>query len=254
VNETLFISDLHLDPGRPAASAIFFALLRSPRAARADALYILGDLFEVWLGDDVPLPGKDAVAQAIGGLASAGTPVFLMHGNRDFFIGERFAAESGCTLVADPSVIDLYGERTLLMHGDTLCTDDLAYQAFRKQVRDPAWQRGFLTLPFEERIRLGQQVREESRTNTQAKAAEIMDANQQEVERVMREHGVEHLIHGHTHRAGVHEFELDGRTVRRSVLGDWHAAGSLLSCAPGSQRLEVLSSDGADPVLISGRR
>ncbi len=239
MKETLFISDLHLDPARPAITELFFQLLKT-RAANADALYVLGDLFEMWLGDDDPSPGSAAVMDALRAVTAGGTPVFVMHGNRDFLIGPEFAARTGCTVLPDSAVIDLYGERTLIMHGDVLCTDDVAYQALRAQVRDPRWQQQILALPFEERMRLGRQLRDTSREEVQTKSAEIMDVNQEAVDRTLREHQVRLLIHGHTHRPAVHEFDLDGQPVRRIVLGDWYEQGSLLSFRPDGFDLETL--------------
>jgi UDP-2,3-diacylglucosamine hydrolase len=236
--ETLFISDLHLDPSRPAVTDRFFALLRSDRAQRALAIYILGDLFEAWLGDDDPTPAVGRIVAELRALRDAGTPLYFMHGNRDFLVGQRFAAESGCELLEEPAVIDLYGEQTLLMHGDSLCTDDTEYQSFRAMVRDPAWQARMLALPFEQRIELAKHARQESRNQTRAKDMQIMDVNPGAVARVMRELEVRLLIHGHTHRPGIHDFELDGRPARRIVLPDWYDKGGLLACAPGVQRLE----------------
>src|SRR5690606_30807690 len=151
----------HLDPARPAITELFFQLLKT-RAANADALYVLGDLFEMWLGDDDPSPGSAAVMDALRAVTAGGTPVLVMHGNRDFLIGPELAARTGCTVLPDSAVIDLYGDRTLIMHGDVLCTDDVAYQALRAQVRDPRWQQQILALPFEERVRLGRQLRNTS--------------------------------------------------------------------------------------------
>lgn len=242
MKETLFISDLHLDPSRPAITELFFRLLDT-RAHNAEALYILGDMFEMWLGDDDPSPASAAVMEALRAVTAGGTPVFVMHGNRDFLIGQGFTARTGCTLLPDAAVVDLYGERTLLMHGDTLCTDDSAYQALRSKVRDPRWQQQMLALPFEERVRLGRQLRDASREETQAKTAEIMDVNQGAVEQALRQHQVRLLIHGHTHRPATHEFELDGHAVRRIVLGDWYEHGSVLSYRPDGHRLETLPVD-----------
>lgn len=244
MKETLFISDLHLDPSRPAITELFFRLLNT-RARTAEALYILGDMFEMWLGDDDPSPANAVVMDALHAVTAGGTPVFVMHGNRDFLIGQGFAARTGCTLLPDAAVIDLYGERALLMHGDTLCTDDIAYQALRIKVRDPRWQQQMLALPFEERVRLGRQLRDASREEIQAKTAEIMDVNQGAVEQALRQHQVRLLIHGHTHRPAVHEFELDGRPVHRIVLGDWYEHGSVLAYWSDGHRLETLPVDSA---------
>jgi UDP-2,3-diacylglucosamine hydrolase len=209
------------------------------RAAHAAALYMLGDLFEVWLGDDDPDPAHPPVLNALHSL-SASVPVYFMHGNRDFLIGATFAQRSGCRLLADPTLIDLDGTPTLLLHGDTLCTDDIAYQDFRRMVRDPAWQRQFLALPIAERAALAANARAESRRQTGAKAEYIMDANPRAVESVMREQGVRRMIHGHTHRPAIHDFDLDGSPARRIVLGDWYEQGSVLSCRDETCVLETL--------------
>jgi len=225
---TLFISDLHLDPARPDITAQALELLH--REARgAEALYILGDLFEAWVGDDDPEPEKRRVIAALRELTDAGLPCFFMRGNRDFLVGERFAADSGCTLLEDPTVVEIHGTPVLLMHGDTLCTDDVEYQAFRRTVRDPRWQAAMLARPLEERIALARQLRAQSAASMAGKAEEIMDVNPGAVEAAMREHGVFTLLHGHTHRPAVHRFEVDGREAVRIVLGDWYTQGSVLA-------------------------
>jgi len=225
---TLFISDLHLDPARPDITTQALDFLAS-EARAADALYILGDLFEAWVGDDDPEPEKRRVIAALRKLGDAGLPLYFMHGNRDFLVGERFAADSGCTLLEDPTIIDLHGTRVLLMHGDTLCTDDHEYQAFRAMVRNPAWQQAMLARPLPERLALAQQLRETSAASMAGKSMEIMDVNQGAVEAAMRQHGVYTLLHGHTHRPAVHRFELDGHAAVRIVLGDWYTQGSVLT-------------------------
>jgi UDP-2,3-diacylglucosamine hydrolase len=240
VSATLFISDLHLSDERPAITALFLDFLRE-RAAGAAALYILGDLFEVWLGDDAVPPGYAPVLEGLQRLAGGGVPVYVMHGNRDFLLGGQFAHQSGCRLLPDPTVIDLDGEPTLLMHGDTLCTDDLEYQQFRARVRNPETQRQFLSLPPAQRQVVARQYRSESRERSRLKSEAIMDVNQGAVEAVLRRHGVQRLIHGHTHRPAVHRFELDGREAQRLVLGDWYQQGSVLICGGEGCRLEALS-------------
>jgi UDP-2,3-diacylglucosamine hydrolase len=242
VTDTLFISDLHLSDERPEITALFLNFLRNA-ATRAGALYILGDLFEVWLGDDAVLPTYQPVLEGLRALAGGGTPVNVMHGNRDFLMGEAFARQSGCRLIPDPTVIDLNGERTLLMHGDTLCSDDVEYQQFRMRVRNPGMQRQFLALPLDQRIAVAKQYRNASREHARHKAEEIMDVNQQTVAATMREYGVQQLIHGHTHRPAVHSFSLDGRPARRIVLGDWYEQGSLLKCDGLGCRLEAITGD-----------
>lgn len=237
---TLFISDLHLTAARPAITQLFLDFLaREARAAQA--LYILGDFFEYWIGDDaVEQAEYQPIIKALRALASAGTAVFLMHGNRDFLFGERFARESGCRLLADPSRIDLYGTPVLLMHGDTLCTDDVEYLAFRAMTRAEQWQREFLARPMAERDAIARDYREESRRSTAEKAPEIMDVTQAAVVAMLRDHGVRHLIHGHTHRPGDHVFDLDGAPARRIVLGDWYEQGSVLRCDPAGWKLARL--------------
>lgn len=228
---TLFISDLHLSDERPEITALFLNFLRT-HAAGASALYILGDLFEVWLGDDAVLPGYQPVLEGIRTLSGTDIPVYVMHGNRDFLMGNLFAQQCGCRLISDPTIIELNGERTLLMHGDTLCTDDVEYQQFRTHVRNPETQRQFLALPIEQRITVAQQYRAESRERSRYKTEEIMDVNQQAVAAAMRHYGVRQLIHGHTHRPAIHTFTLDGQPASRIVLGDWYEQGSMLVCPP----------------------
>jgi UDP-2,3-diacylglucosamine hydrolase len=225
---TLFISDLHLDPEHPEITSQALAFLDA-EARGAEALYILGDLFEAWIGDDDPEPEKQRIVVALQRLSDDGVPCYFMRGNRDFLIGERFAAASGCTLLEDPTVIELHGTRVILMHGDTLCTDDHEYQALRKMVRNPGWQAAVLARPLAERMALARQLREKSAASMAGKAEEIMDVNQDAVVTAMREHGIYTLLHGHTHRPAIHRFEADGRDAVRIVLGDWHTQGSVLA-------------------------
>jgi UDP-2,3-diacylglucosamine hydrolase len=236
---TLFISDLHLEPTRPAITALFLDFLQG-RARRAEALYILGDLFEAWIGDDDDAELGGVVADALRALSDSGVPLFFIHGNRDFLLGPRFAAASGMQLLPETTVVELAGESILLMHGDTLCTDDVEYQDFRARVRAPAWRAQTLALPLAQRRVLASQLRETSRQATQGKAAEITDVNPAAVDAALRAHGVRHLIHGHTHRPGLHEWMLDGRPARRTVLGDWFARGSVLCRDATGWRLENL--------------
>jgi UDP-2,3-diacylglucosamine hydrolase len=224
---SLFISDLHLEPGRADISGQFLEFM-STQAREADALYILGDLFEVWLGDDDPTPFSAEIKSAIRGVVDAGVPVSVMHGNRDFMLGEGFCTDTGVTLMDEYTVAELYGTRVLVMHGDLLCTDDVEYQQFRRMVRDPQWQQQMLAMPFPMRVNAARKMREQTKAATQLKAAEIMDVNQQTVEATMREYGVHTLLHGHTHRPAVHEFTLDGGKATRIVLGDWFDQGSVL--------------------------
>ncbi|MGB9428476.1 MAG: UDP-2,3-diacylglucosamine diphosphatase [Gammaproteobacteria bacterium] len=236
---TLFISDLHLDPARPQITQLFLDFLES-EARTAQALYILGDFFEIWIGDDDPDPHHARVMAGVRELADRGVPVFFMHGNRDFLIGEGFAAQTGCTLLPDPTVADLYGIPTLLMHGDTLCTDDVEYQAFRKMVRDPARQKVFLAQSLDARRAFMSQARAATKQHSQAKSEYIMDVNQQAVEAILKQYDVTRLIHGHTHRPAVHTFQSEGGEKTRIVLGDWYEQGSLLKIDQTGFRLAKL--------------
>ncbi len=240
---TLFISDLHLDPDRPAMTALLLDFLVQ-RGRQAEALYILGDLFEVWIGDDDDAELGQIVAKALQALTTRSVPVYFLRGNRDFLLGEGFAAASGVQLLPDSAMITLLGERVLLLHGDTLCIDDIEYQAFRAQVRVPAWQEQILALPLMQRRMLAGQLRETSRQATQQKAADITDVNLAEVDQVMRAHSVHRLIHGHTHRPAIHDWTLDGQPARRVVLGDWYEQGYVLCCDAMGWRLESLPRPG----------
>lgn len=235
----LFISDLHLDPERPDITRQCLDFLEA-EARHARSLYILGDLFESWIGDDDPEPQKMRVAERLGEVSARGTQLFFMHGNRDFLVGPDFARRTGCVLLEDPTVVHLYGERVLLMHGDTLCTDDVEYQAFRAMVRDPGWQAGFLSRSLEERAALARSVRQQSAIASAGKPAEIMDVNANAVADAMRRHEVGLLLHGHTHRPAVHHFELDGRDATRIVLGDWYEHGSAVRWDDGGYELLTL--------------
>lgn len=230
MGQTLFIADLHLSAERLDVRDGFVTFLAA-QAEKADTLFILGDLFEVWIGDDLIIPEYIPVLEALRALTQSGVGVYLQHGNRDFLLGEEFARLSGCRLIPDPYVIDLYGTATLLMHGDTLCTDDLEYQQFRQQVRDPRWQRQFLSLPAEQRVKMAKHYREESKQRSKTKSPTIMDVNQQAVETALQRHQVLRLIHGHTHRPAVHNFQIDGVAAMRFVVGDWHDNATILVAA-----------------------
>lgn len=248
MNTTLFISDLHLCGARPAITQLFLDFLEH-RARHAAALYILGDLFEYWIGDAAIQ--EDEFRPIVAGLrtlTASGTPVYVMHGNRDFLMGPEFERATGSRLLPDPVRVDLHGIPTLLMHGDTLCTDDLEYMAFRRQVRDPAWQREFLAKAAAERHRIVRDLRERSRVSTAQKKPEIMDVNQQAVEAALRQHGVHRLIHGHTHRPREHRFNLDGLPAQRMVLGDWYEQGSVLRVEDGGWTLEGLPLNKNQPM------
>ena len=242
---TLFVSDLHLDTTYPAAIAQFEQLLRG--AARgAEALYILGDLFEDWVGDDDDDPARARVCQALRHYADGGTPCYLMHGNRDFLLGAGFTARSHCQLLGDAIELELYGERVLLTHGDALCTADLSYQRLRSVVRTPHWQRRFLRLPLATRRALAAAARAGSRAHTGTAAPYIMDADEAAVQAAMRACGVNTLIHGHTHRPAIHEFLLAGQPARRIVLGAWYEQGSVLRWDAGGYELQVLARGGPE--------
>jgi UDP-2,3-diacylglucosamine hydrolase len=234
--KSLFISDLHLSLETPHIAQQLLAVLAGP-AQEVDQLFILGDMFEAWIGDDAMPPELAPLLMPIKALTEKGIAVYFMHGNRDFLIGEKFAQACGAQLLNDPHVIELQGENVLLMHGDLLCSDDTTYLAFRQQVRNPQWQAHFLSLSIEERIAMAQQARAASKTDTSNKAEDIMDTNQNTVEDYMREHGVKRLIHGHTHRPAIHHFELDGAKAERIVLGDWGAEPSMLFIDDDSVRL-----------------
>lgn len=239
---TLFISDLHLDPSRPAVINGFVDWLNR-QAGSAEALYILGDLFEVWIGDDDTAPLCRQISDALSHCVNAGTPIKLMHGNRDFLIGEQFLQRSGCQLMPDPAVIDLYGHRTLLMHGDLLCSDDHDYQEIRRMVRDPVWQQTVLAKPLEERRKIARQMRVESHQSILGKSRDIMDVNPDTVMQFMAQYQTDLLIHGHTHRPDIHHMEHDQHSFTRIVLGDWHEQGSVLHIGadrnPGLEQLAL---------------
>jgi UDP-2,3-diacylglucosamine hydrolase len=241
VPATLFISDLHLSGERPAINQRLFAFLRE-QAPRAAVLYVLGDLFEYWIGDEEldaadgdPLARK--VAEAFGALSRGGVGVRLMHGNRDFLLGKRFCEVSGARLLDDPSVEKIGGARTLLMHGDTLCTDDVDYQAWRKVARSREWQREFLAQSLPERRKALQALREKSKEVVGAKPAAIMDVNDGAVREALREHRLTRLVHGHTHRPARHTLEVDGRACERWVLPDWYQRGGYLAIDDAGPRL-----------------
>jgi UDP-2,3-diacylglucosamine hydrolase len=231
---TLFISDLHLDEARPAAVERFGRFLE--QAPGADALYVLGDLFEYWVGDDgLSMSFPASIADLLRANARS-MPTYFMHGNRDFLVAERFARETGVKLLPDPTVVDLYGERAVLLHGDTLCTDDTAYQAFRTQVRDPAWQAAALARPLEQRVAVARGMRAESEVAKGGKATDIMDVAPEAVERAFADSGCRLMIHGHTHRPGRHVHRVGGRDCVRWVLSDWYSGGAYLEVTPEGVR------------------
>jgi len=236
----LFISDLHLATERPEIIELFVKFMNSD-ARNADALYILGDLFEVWLGDDYCEPGLEPAIKALKNFSESGKPLFVIHGNRDFLLGHDFEDMTGCKLLPDPAPLQLGETQALISHGDELCIDDTEYMTFRKMVRDPQWQKTFLAKPIEDRIAFAKQARSESISKTQQKAMDIMDVNQNAVEQLMLKHNVELLIHGHTHRPNTHQFEVNGKTLTRIVLGDWYEQGSVLVCNSDDCNLESIT-------------
>ncbi|MDJ0917562.1 MAG: UDP-2,3-diacylglucosamine diphosphatase [Woeseiaceae bacterium] len=224
---TLFISDLHLEAERPEIGKQFVEFL-DHEAVSAEALYILGDLFESWVGDDDPNPHYADMKQAIRKLSDSGVPVYFMHGNRDFMIGSQFAQETGVTLLDDPCPVDLYGQSVLLAHGDAYCTDDVEYQQTRAVVRNPDWQQMMLAKPLEERLAIARAVRAESQARNAQLAEEIMDVNAAAIVDAISSAGVDVLLHGHTHRPAVHDVDVNDRQAKRVVLGDWYEQGSVV--------------------------
>jgi UDP-2,3-diacylglucosamine hydrolase len=220
----LLISDLHLEEERPDISRAFLHFLET-RACQAEALYILGDFFEVWIGDDAMTPFQRSIAQAMRSLSGGGTRIYLMHGNRDFMLGKSFCRAAGCTLLADPSVVELNGERVLLMHGDSLCSRDEGYMRLRRLLRNPFSLFVLRNLPLSTRRKLARKLRNESRTQTRMKASDIIDVTPELIPRVLAEYRVRILIHGHTHRPATHDLVVNGQTAQRIVLGDWDRQG-----------------------------
>ena len=245
----LLISDLHLSDERPSITDRFVEFL-GREATGSSGLYILGDLFDYWVGDDElnvedgdPLARR--VASALEALARGGTPVYVMQGNRDFLLGSRFLSACGAFPLADPTVTEIGGVKSLLMHGDTLCTDDRDYMAWRITAHSPSWQAEFLAAPIGERRARSRALRAESEARKRTKSAEIMDVNQRAVADAIRRHGVTRLIHGHTHRPGRHELNLEGRRCERWVLPAWFEGGGYLRAEDGEARLVALPPDRA---------
>ena len=237
---TLFISDLHLDAELPEIGNQLLKFLKT-EAVDADALYIIGDLFETWVGDDDPNPHYRKIKIALRALVSERVPVYFMHGNRDFAIGERFAQETGVQILLDPHVADLYGENVLLSHGDAYCTDDIQYQTIRKKTRDPAWLQMMLKKPLHERLAFAAQARAASAAHGGTISEKIADVNQAAIERALREANVDTILHGHTHRPGTHRFNVDGEPAVRIVLGDWFKQGSVVRWDKNGPKLSVLA-------------
>lgn len=223
-----FISDLHLCHSKPEITEAFVERYLANLSSDVSALYILGDLFDVWVGDDDESDPIPAVRDALNRVSAAGTAIYLIVGNRDFLMGEAFSQKFQITLLPDHQVIDLFGTPTLLMHGDLLCTDDVNYQKFREVSHSAAWRDQFLSQSLDDRKTLAQNYRAESADHKGAMDEEIMDVNPNAVRDTMRQHGVTRLIHGHTHRPAVHDLTVDGQKAQRFVLAEWHAQGSVL--------------------------
>ncbi len=240
----LLISDLHLQEERPDITRAFLDLLAT-RARSAQALYILGDFFEAWIGDDAMTPYQASICQALRALSDTGTQVFLMHGNRDFLIGQAFCKAAGATLLPDPSVVELGGEPVLLMHGDSLCTRDEGYMKLRRYLRNPVSLWVLRHLPLRTRHKLARKLRSESRAQTRMKANDIVDVTPEEVPRVMQQHGVRTLVHGHTHRPAIHKLMVGDAPARRIVLGDWDRQGWALQV--DEQGMQLAPFDFAPP-------
>ncbi len=223
----LFISDLHLAPERPDIIELFVQFMNN-QAAKAESLYILGDLVEYWVGDDDKAAGLAPAFDAIKQQADKGLNVYLMHGNRDFLMGEELARRTGCTLIHEPYIAHFDNTPVLLLHGDILCTDDIRYQELRNMLRNPAWQADFLSKPIAEREQMALALRQQSKQETQQKSDDIMDVNTDAVSQAFTDNQVLFMIHGHTHRPAVHELEIDSKKAKRIVLGDWYTQGSVL--------------------------
>ena len=250
---TLFISDLHLEADRPEIGEQFLDFL-DEEAADAEALYILGDFFEYWVGDDDPDDYYASIKRSLRAFTDSGVPVYFMHGNRDFMIGEEFAAETGVTILPDPYPLELYGKSVLLSHGDALCTDDVEYQQVRAMTRNREWQAMMLEKPLEERIAIAKHARAQSAERNKTLSESIMDVNPDAVKKAISEHGVEILLHGHTHRPGIHGVEVDDRFAKRVVLGDWYDQGSVvrwdedgLELSPISRQADPSETETGDP-------
>jgi UDP-2,3-diacylglucosamine hydrolase len=238
---TLFISDLHLNPKYPQSSERFLQFANHI-ATQAEALYILGDLFEYWAGDDdLDDPFHRTITNTLRKLGEQGMHIYLMHGNRDFLMAEKLARACNAILLSDPTMLDLYGTPTLISHGDALCTDDEAYQAFRRQVRSPGWQQRFLAQPLVQRKKQIELLRQQSEQEKSLKQMSVMDVNTNAVSALLREHGYPRLIHGHTHRPARHLHHLDGHNCERWVLGDWDTKANALRCDSSGIKWEAIT-------------
>ncbi|MDN6114745.1 MAG: UDP-2,3-diacylglucosamine diphosphatase [Enterobacterales bacterium] len=234
---TLFIADLHLSEQEPAITAGFLRFLQRD-AYQADALYILGDFFEYWIGDDDPQTLHREIAAALRDLTASGVPCYFIHGNRDFLIGKRFAQECDMTLLPQETLLTLYGHRILIMHGDTLCIDDKDYQRYRRKVHNPLIQTLFLWLPLRTRLNIAAKMRDRSQMTNGDKSDAIMDVNPHAVIEALERNHAEWLIHGHTHRPAIHDISMpNGKLAKRAVLGAWHYQGSMISVTPAGIEL-----------------
>ena len=236
---TLFISDLHLEAERPDIARQFLSFLEQ-EASEADDLYILGDLFEAWVGDDDPNTHYFTIKRALRKIVDKGIPVYFMHGNRDFMIGRGFANETGVEILKDPYKVQMYGQKVLLSNGDVLCTDDVQYQRVRKMTRDPDWKKTILARPLKDRLRMAEEARRQSLEQTINKSMEIMDVNQDAVKTIIKHFNVDVLLHGHTHRPAIHEIDLGRRKAKRIVLGDWYTQGSVVRWGTRGPELEAI--------------
>lgn len=234
--KTYFIADLHLTDDRPDITACFLSFLKD-KAPEADALYILGDLFEYWIGDDDKSEYIWKIASSLKELSSLGTPIYFIHGNRDFLLGQKFAQKAGMILLPEITTVDLYGRKSVIMHGDTLCTKDTGYQEFRKKSRSWWWQLMIKSLPLFIRRKIAEDYRRKSASATALKSQEIMDVTPSEVERCLIEHNSDLLIHGHTHRPAQHKIYINSKPAERIVLGDWYEQGAWLIATPSSLTL-----------------
>jgi len=238
---TLFISDLHLDENLPELMELFVHFMRE-QAPSADALYILGDLFEAWVGDDDDRAATQLVIDELRTLSNKGVPLYVMPGNRDFLFSDGFAQRTGCQLLSDPTVINLYGIPTLLMHGDSLCTDDIKHQESRVILRSNEWKSRCLSQPLSDRIQQAKEYRSMSRQHLKDAPDAIMDVNAEAVSEAMQQHNVLQLIHGHTHRPDIHSLTVNQQAAKRIVLGDWGVCGSVLHCNKAGCALKSYSA------------
>jgi len=237
---TFFISDIHISEQYPEIGEQLIDFLEN-QAQQSDALYILGDLFEYWLGDDDTNPEYKKIQSALKLFTDKKTPTYFIHGNRDFLIGETFAHETGIKILSDPSIIELYGERILISHGDIFCTDDVEYQSSRKQTRDPNWQKMILEKPLKERKVFANEAREKSSIYTQKINEVLMDVNQSETNKTFEKYGLNRIIHGHTHKPAIHNSMINGELYKRIVLGDWYEQGSVLKWDQSGPELVTLN-------------